>query len=166
MVKWLLVALTVRAATIMAFGATLEATTFVPKPRAQVWGVVAKMSEWKRWQPVFDVAIDGAPAVDKQITFTCNWSSGAVDVANEKIVRVENRRRLCWDWQDGPDWLLATDRCIVLSDEAKGTVVHNYEVFSGPLAPFVYWFRGGVIADGFETFNSRLRCKLAPRECK
>jgi hypothetical protein len=70
------------------------------------------------------------------------------------------------DWQDGPEWLLSTDRCIVLSEDGEGTRVVNYEVFSGPLAPFVYWFRGGVITDAFTAFNEALQCKLLPRTCK
>lgn len=164
--KLSVILLTVRALGIAMFGVKIETSIHIPRPRAKVWNTVLNMREWERWQPIFAIHIDGLPTVGKALAITCNWSNGAVDVANERIVMAERQRRLCWDWEDGPDWLLTTDRCITLADsESKGTQVINYETFSGPLAPFVYWFRGGVIEDGFAVFNSRLSCRLAARTC-
>lgn len=164
--KLVLCCLAARGGAIAALGVTIETSTLVPKSRAAVWEPVYKMREWGRWQSVFSIDLEGQPAEGKMLQVTCNWKNGAVDVSTEKIVVVERRRRLCWDWQDGPDWALGTDRCITLADEAKGTRVVNYLTFSGPLAPLVYWFKGGVIADGFESFNRELLCKLSPRSCK
>ena len=94
--KSILTLVLLRAVWIAAIGVTIEASTTVKIPRAKVWRHVSKMKTWDRWQPVFSVEIDGAPAVGKTFAVTCHWSDGTVDVANEKIVTVERQRSICW----------------------------------------------------------------------
>ena len=72
----------------------------------------------------------------------------------------------CWDYEELPDWLLGTDRCIELSDySSRRTRIRNFESFYGPLAPLVWLHRGTHVQRGFEAFNRDLGCLLAPQTC-
>ena len=51
---------------------------------------------------VFRVDIDGPPAEGKPLLITCSWHDGSVDVARERVTRVEppgrGVSRLCGSW--------------------------------------------------------------------
>ena len=128
------------------------------------------MGGWAAWHEVFKISLDGLPAEGKPLVIECRWHDGAVDVAHERVTRVEPPARLCWDYEDMPDWLLGTERCIELSEVAgdgggRATRIRNYEHFFGPLAPFVWLHRGRHIQRGFTAFNRDLGCVLEPRTC-
>ena len=151
-------------------GFEVAAESVVPGARREaVWRRVHDMGRWAEWHDTFDVAIDGMPKDGKPLRITCRWHDGAVDTANEVITRVEAPSRLCWDYDELPDWLLGTERCIVLSEstsateggaprktQARGVHVRNYERFWGPLAPLIWIYRGTHIQRGFEAFNRDL----------
>ena len=154
-------------------GFTFEVISEVSAPRSNAWRHVLDMGRWHEWHGTFRIDIDGLPSPGKPLRITCRWPDGAFDYAPERITYVEDETALCWDYEGLPDWLLGTERCIVLSSVMGGangksviaTRIHNYEVFFGPLAPLIALFRGRKIQRAFEDFNADLHCKLAPRAC-
>mmetsp|Transcript_8558 Transcript_8558/g.16204 ORF Transcript_8558/g.16204 Transcript_8558/m.16204 type:complete len:183 (-) Transcript_8558:186-734(-) len=149
-----------------AGGFSVNETTVIAAPREEVWPVLFSMAEWATWNEVFAIQIDGPPEVGKPLRITSHWEDGTTSVSNEKIVTVEYPSRMCWEYQDLPQWLLGTDRCISLAeaqdfDGKPITHLANYEVFDGPVSTFVKWYKGYLIEDGFRKFNRALKTKIS-----
>eukprot|EP00466_Bigelowiella_natans_P002431 jgi/Bigna1/83124/fgenesh1_pg.102_\ len=125
-------------------GWTVEAVAESNAPAKVVWDLIFNMNHWQDWNKVFSITIDGNPLPGKSFTILAKWEDGTTDLAEERIVTVDaSNMRICWNYEGIPDWMLSTDRCILIEESAddKGMLlrIRNYENFGGPLAFIVKW---------------------------
>mmetsp|Transcript_5235 Transcript_5235/g.6957 ORF Transcript_5235/g.6957 Transcript_5235/m.6957 type:complete len:186 (+) Transcript_5235:88-645(+) len=141
-------------------GWAVEAVAETDVPAKVVWDLIFHMNHWHDWNEVFSITIDGNPVPGKAISILAKWKDGTVNRADERIVIVDaSSMQMCWNYEGIPDWMLSTDRCIIIEERTSDRSplrIRNYEKFGGPLAFIVIWLKGDLIKAGFEAFNVAL----------
>ena len=153
-----------------------RATAVVRAPPRAVWKRLKNLNAWKQYNDAFAINVstaNGAVNVGAPITISSTWRDGSVDLALERITKVEPETRLCWDFESVPglpftvpDVLLGTERCIVLEPAGFGgsrTNVTSYNRFSGPLGVAVGLWMGSTIEEAFERHLDGLKRRCERR---
>jgi len=150
---------------------SVNATGFVNASPEDVWPVVRELEMWSDWQDTFDIELIDGGVVDvgKDILITSQFPTTTQQTLEtiNKIEPESPRRKICWILKSFvigslkipiPDFLLKTDRCIEIIDSDNGdtSIVLNWIVYTGFLAPIVIFTTGSDTLELFDNFNDAL----------
>mmetsp|Transcript_32154 Transcript_32154/g.81182 ORF Transcript_32154/g.81182 Transcript_32154/m.81182 type:complete len:220 (-) Transcript_32154:312-971(-) len=126
---------------------------------AMVWGVLADLEAWGKWNDVFAALIDGPPEVGKRLTLRLYLRTALPGMrhwqARLNVTELKEGRRICFDPVGMPG--VAARHCYVLCPVAEGTLMYHYEDQSGLLKHLLLKIMGRVTTEGFKRFNAFLR---------
>lgn len=138
---------------------TIEATTEISAPPAQVWAVLTDTNSYADWSSLLHV-VEGPFGPDAQPTLRLDLPNGPSYSFQPTIIAFEPPHRLTWRAITGIRGLFDGTHTFALTPLASGTHTRlvNREVYSGLLAPVMK--RLPMMRDaqpGFETMNAEIK---------
>jgi hypothetical protein len=113
---------------------TITATVTIDAPPMAVWAVLADLSRYREWNPLF-VAASGELAVGQRITLRSNHpANGRLMTVRPRIVAAEPGAEL--RWSSSLPGVISGEHSFELTTVTGGTQVTQRETFRGLLARF------------------------------
>ncbi|MBW4438859.1 MAG: SRPBCC domain-containing protein [Pleurocapsa minor GSE-CHR-MK-17-07R] len=137
----------------------VEARTQISAPPAVVWGVLMDMGRYKEWSTLLHAEQTTPPQPGQTIRLRLSMPNGPTYSFQPLVITLERDRHFAWSQQTGMKGIFDGEHHFVLSPvDSNGTLLHNYERYSGLLSPIIQrlpMMRSA--ASGFSTMNDEIK---------
>jgi len=122
-----------------------------------VWSILMDFPSYAAWNPMLR-SVEGQPVVGAILDVFIQLREGRKMRIRPRVLVVDQGRELRWKGRLLVPWLFAGDHSFVLETMPNGHVrLHQSEVFTGLLVPFMHRFLAGATTDGFVAMNRALK---------
>ena len=137
--------------------AAIAAQTDIHAPVDRVWRILIDLDRYHEWNP-FTTAVESTLRVGQPAVLHVRMRPNKSVVQVETVSAFEPGARLCWSMKLGAAFLLAAERCQILSSLPDGrTRYYTCDEFRGALVPVVMGLYGADIKRGFDGVAQALK---------
>ena len=128
----------------------IRAEVEIHAPPERIFRILCDLDAYPEWNP-FTPRVESTLRPGDPIHLHVRLRGSRLSHRVEEVSANEAPHRLCWKMKLGPRWLLAGERCQVLTPLGGGRTRYvNEERFRGLLVPLVLWLFGSVLRRGFD----------------
>ena len=136
---------------------TIRAEVEIDAPVARVWEILVDLDAYAEWNP-FTPRVRSSLRVGDPVEMDVRMHPDRTLARVERVTACEPEARLCWDMKIGAPFLLAAERCQVLTPlGSQRTRYETADCFRGLLVPLMLWLYGGAVQRGFESVALALK---------
>jgi hypothetical protein len=137
--------------------AAIAAQADIQAPVDRVWSILTDLDRYREWNP-FTTAVESTLRVGEPAVLHVRMRPNKSLVQVETVSAFEPGARLCWGMKLGAAFLLAAERCQILSAlPGGGTRYFTCDEFRGALVPLVLRLYGADIQRGFNGVAQALK---------
>ncbi len=136
---------------------TIRAEVEIDAPVARVWEILVDLDAYSEWNP-FTPRVRSSLRVGDPVEMDVRMHPDRTLARVERVTACEPEARLCWGMKIGTPFLLAAERCQVLTH--RGPQRTHYETanrFRGLLLPLMLRLYGDSVQRGFESVALALK---------
>ncbi len=136
---------------------TIRAEVEIDAPVARVWEILVDLDAYPEWNP-FTPRLRSSLRVGEPVEMDVCLRPDRTTARVERVTACEPEARLCWDMKIVAPFLLAAERCQVLTPlAAHRTRYETADRFRGLLLPVMLWLYGDAVQRGFESVALALK---------
>ena len=138
---------------------TISAEIEIDAPRERVWEILVDLDRYPAWNP-FTRRVESTLEMGASVTMDVQLRPNRRSVQREVVTAIEPMEKVCWGMKILVPWLLAANRCQVLSTTADGgTRYFTADEFRGVLVPLVMWLYRDSVQRGFTGVARALKAR-------
>jgi hypothetical protein len=138
---------------------TIEARTQIAATPSVVWGVLMDMESYSKWSTLLQTEQTTHPQLGQTLRLRLSMPDGPTYSFAPKVITLEINQHFAWRQKTGLTGVFDGEHHFVLTPiGSNGTLLHNYEHYSGLLSPIMQrlpMMKGATT--GFEAMNNEIK---------